>query len=72
MSIIKVENLKKSFKVSKRPKGLPGTITNLFIPKYNEKIAVDGISFEIQPGEAVGFIGSNGAGKSTTIISSWL
>lgn len=38
MSIIKVENLKKSFKVSKRPKGLPGTITNLFIPKYNEKL----------------------------------
>lgn len=29
--------------------------------------AVDGISFEVQPGECVGFIGANGAGKSTTI-----
>ncbi len=29
--------------------------------------AVDGISFEIAPGEAVGYIGANGAGKSTTI-----
>jgi ABC-2 type transport system ATP-binding protein len=29
--------------------------------------AVDGISFEVQKGECVGFIGANGAGKSTTI-----
>jgi len=29
--------------------------------------AVDGISCRVQPGEAVGYIGANGAGKSTTI-----
>jgi ABC-2 type transport system ATP-binding protein len=29
--------------------------------------AVDGISFTVQQGEAVGYIGANGAGKSTTI-----
>ena len=29
--------------------------------------AVDGMSWAVAPGEAVGYIGANGAGKSTTI-----
>src|SRR6266508_3958115 len=29
--------------------------------------AVDGISFAMEPGDCVGYIGANGAGKSTTI-----
>ncbi|MET0990796.1 MAG: ATP-binding cassette domain-containing protein [Lacisediminihabitans sp.] len=35
--------------------------------KYKDFTAVDGISFEIAPGEAFGFLGPNGAGKSTTM-----
>ena len=31
--------------------------------------ALHGISFQVQPGECVGFIGANGAGKSTTMKS---
>ncbi len=34
---------------------------------YGDFIAVDGISFSVQPGEVLGFLGPNGAGKSTTM-----
>jgi ABC-2 type transport system ATP-binding protein len=34
---------------------------------YGEQLAVNDISFSIQPGEIVGFLGPNGAGKSTTM-----
>jgi lipooligosaccharide transport system ATP-binding protein len=35
--------------------------------KYKDFAAVDGISFQIAPGESFGFLGPNGAGKSTTM-----
>ncbi len=34
---------------------------------FGELIAVDGIDFEVRPGEAFGFLGPNGAGKSSTM-----
>ena len=66
-SFIEVQNLKKTFKVSKRSKGIPGMLANMVVPKFEEKQAVKDISFSIEKGEMVGFIGPNGAGKSTTI-----
>lgn len=35
--------------------------------RYGSTAAVDGISFEVPPGEAFGLLGPNGAGKSTTM-----
>lgn len=67
MSIIKVKDLVKTYKIIEKEDGLIGYFKNLFKPKYKEFTAVNHINFEIQEGELVGYIGENGAGKSTTI-----
>jgi ABC-2 type transport system ATP-binding protein len=35
--------------------------------RFGSKLAVDGLTFTVQPGVVTGFLGPNGAGKSTTI-----
>jgi ABC-2 type transport system ATP-binding protein len=35
--------------------------------RYGEKVAVDHLSFTVEPGRVTGFLGPNGAGKSTTM-----
>jgi ABC-2 type transport system ATP-binding protein len=42
------------------------TITHLS-KRYGAKLAVDDLSFTVAPGEVLGFLGANGAGKSTTM-----
>ena len=65
--MIKVENLVKTYKIIEKEEGLISYFKNLFHPKYKEFMAVKEINFEIKEGELVGYIGENGAGKSTTI-----
>ena len=57
--IVQLEDLRRSFTVRQKVGRLRRRTRVVF--------AVDGISASIQPGEAVGYIGANGAGKSTTI-----
>jgi ABC-2 type transport system ATP-binding protein len=67
MPVISVKDLTKVFKIPKKEPGLGGAVKGLFHPQYEMKTAVDGISFQLDAGEIVGYIGVNGAGKSTTI-----
>ncbi|MDR1735279.1 MAG: ATP-binding cassette domain-containing protein [Oscillospiraceae bacterium] len=67
MAIIEMKNVCKDFKIYKRGKGFWGGVKSLFARKDEIKSAVKDISFSIKPGELVGYIGSNGAGKSTTV-----
>jgi ABC-2 type transport system ATP-binding protein len=64
---IEVHNLRKVFKITRKEPGALGAVKALFRPRSDDKVAVDGISFTVEPGEVVGYIGVNGAGKSTTI-----
>ncbi len=65
--MISVQNLVKEYRVARRKEGFVGAIQYLFSREYDVIRAVDDVTFDISAGELVGYIGRNGAGKSTTI-----
>ena len=67
MPLIEVKNLVKKYKIMEKEDGLIGYLKSLIKPKYKEFTAVNNINFNVNEGELVGYIGENGAGKSTTI-----
>ena len=67
MPIITVEHLSKHFKVHKRRTGFWGNLSSTVSRQHDIIKAVDDVNFSLERGELVGYIGANGAGKSTTI-----
>lgn len=64
---ISVENLTKEYKVINKKQGFKNNLVSFIKPEKKILTAVNNISFECTDGEIIGFIGRNGAGKSTTI-----
>jgi ABC-2 type transport system ATP-binding protein len=67
MPAIEVSGLTKEFRTYKKTPGFAGSIKGLFHRKYDQTVAVNNVSFSVEPGELVGFLGPNGAGKTTTL-----
>ena len=64
---IKVQDLVKSFKVYQDRTYSVKDRLLLRKNKYETRTVINGISFQVKKGEAVGLIGNNGCGKSTTL-----
>jgi len=64
---IRIHDLVKEFQRTRRQTGRFGALRTLVTRQVEVTRAVDGISFSVEEGELLGYIGANGAGKSTTI-----
>lgn len=67
MSQVEVQQLVKEYKRKQNTSSLTQSLKSMFAPKYDSFRAVDGVDFQIEKGESVGYVGPNGSGKSTTI-----
>jgi ABC-2 type transport system ATP-binding protein len=65
--VIRVRDLRKTFRVAEREAGLRASLRSLVRRTHRDVDAVAGVSFDVAPGEVVGFLGPNGAGKTTTL-----
>jgi ABC-2 type transport system ATP-binding protein len=67
MPIIDIQHVSKEYKVHSQKSGAKGALASFFRPTIHYIQAIKDLSFSVEQGDFIGFIGENGAGKSTMI-----
>lgn len=67
MHLIQAENITKVYRTNVKQPGVRGALRNLMHAQWQDKVAIDAVSFTMAEGTALACIGENGAGKSTLI-----
>lgn len=63
---IEAVNLGKTYRVPRKNRRLSASLLAMFTNRYDTVAALSDVTFSVAPGELIGYVGANGAGKSTT------
>lgn len=64
---VRVRELRKLYSVHEREAGALAAVMSLVRRQAREVTAVGDLTFDVAPGEIIGFLGPSGAGKTTTL-----
>ncbi|WP_413576110.1 ABC transporter ATP-binding protein [Bdellovibrio sp. HCB290] len=65
--VIETTDLTRTYKSYQKPEGFTNSIKGFFNRQYQEKVALNKTTLQIESGQIVGLVGANGAGKTTLL-----
>jgi ABC-2 type transport system ATP-binding protein len=65
--VIETQDLTRIYKSYQKPEGFMNSLKGFFNRQYQEKVALDKTTLQIESGQIVGLVGANGAGKTTLL-----
>ncbi|QDK46984.1 daunorubicin ABC transporter ATP-binding protein [Bdellovibrio sp. ZAP7] len=65
--VIETQDLTRVYKSYQKPEGFTNSLKGFFNRKYQEKVALNKTTLQIESGQIVGLVGANGAGKTTLL-----
>lgn len=65
--VIETKDLKRVYKTYQKPEGFLNSLKGFIHRKYDEKVALDKTTLQIESGQIIGLVGANGAGKTTLL-----